>query len=184
MTQKPPFQDDELTVVWTPPEWVLEDEAAQGGDPPVEEAPAQQAAGFTESQRPDVEVEVRNVSSANALESQRRVFEIWTKNRVYLLNATMTCMEVIDLKTGTANLQHPFLGARLVGGQKKDSEANEISYPLPAPGSEAVFQKADPQTNRIRLSLTSPVMRVILHCQRVRVKTEEKDKAWGRLTGF
>lgn len=175
--------DEDATIVWTPPEWVLDEEAAQGGDRPEEIAPPAPQT-FTESPRPDVEVEVRNVSSANALESQRRVYEIWTRNRVYLLNAVMTCMEVIDLKTGTANTKHPFLGARLVGGQNKDQEANEISYPLPAPGSEAVFQKADPTTNRIRLSLTSPVVRVILHCQRVRVKAEEKDRAWGKITGF
>lgn len=187
----PPSWDDEATIVWSPPDWIDDtDEAThtltpEGGAPLAEptqrEAHAVEAPGRGEpQQRPAVEVEVRKMS-LEAARRMPRVYEIWTKNRVYSLDAALTCIEVIDLASGAARAQHPFVGARLVGGQLNTERTHEVSFPLPAIGSEAVFQKQD-HRNRIRLSVTSPVTRVILHMQRATVPQEQRDAAWGRIT--
>jgi len=130
-------------------------------------------------ERPDIEVDIRKVNGPAALGSIRRVFEVWTKNRVYILDAGMRCIEVIDLATGVTNKQHPFLGARCAGG--RDHEKSELSFPLPAPGSEAVFQKTE-SGNRIKLSVTSQVVRVMFHASRVRIKQDQADRVWGKIS--
>ncbi len=186
--------DDDPTVVWSP-EWAgggeettqveldkveeiePEPEPPLGHDATMESADSR---GPTQAHRPDVEVEVRKVSIDRA-NAQPVVYEIWTKNRVYNLDAQLICVEVIDLATGAPNDRHPFLTARLVGGQKQGPKETELSYPMPSPGSDAVFQKSN-EANKITLSTTSRVTRVILHVQRTIVTHKEKDGAWGRIT--
>lgn len=165
--EAPPSWDDEPTIVWSPPDWLPEDSDASAPEP---------------TERPLVEVDVRAISGAAAIGAHaRRAFEIWTGNRVYSLDGTLECIEVIDLATGRSNPNHPFLGARLVGGQTRSEQSNELSFPLPVPGSDAVFQKFDRQ-NRIRLSVTSRVTRVLLHVHRVTVTAGERDNTWSTLT--
>ncbi len=162
-------------MVWSPPDW--EPEAVEEVDA-VEVEPA----APEESQRATVEVEVRQISGTAALGNYaKRAYEIWTKNRVYGLDGGLECIEVIDLATGRSNPKHAFLGARLVGGQTRNGNQNELSFPLPTPGGEAVFQKLD-TNNRIKLSVTSRVTRVILHVHRVKVESAQRDGAWGKIT--
>ncbi len=188
-----PSWDDEPTVVWSPPEWIDDTEEATNtltpeipgltSEPTQRETPALELVperGLESAPRPALEVEVRKMS-LEAARRMPRVYEIWTKNRVYSLDATLVCIEVIDLASGAARTTHPFVGARLVGGQLASERAHEVSFPLPAIGSEAVFQKHD-QKSRIRLSVTSAVTRVILHMQRAVVPQEHRDAAWGRIT--
>jgi hypothetical protein len=165
------WEDDEpTTVIWAPPDWLPEEGEAATSEP------------LPTSERPAVEVDVRSISGAAAVGAHaRRAFEIWTRNRVYALDGTLECIEVIDLATGRSNPHHPFLGARLVGGQTRSEQSNELSFPLPVPGSDAVFQKFD-RHNRIRLSVTSRVTRVLLHVHRVMVTAGERDNAWSTLT--
>lgn len=174
---QPPAEDwddpDEHTVVWTPPEWV-EEEAASSSPAHAVPSPV----------RESIEVDVRTIPSETALAQQRkRVYEVWTRNRVYGVDAQMTCVEVTDLTTGRAEEQHPFLGARLVGGQSRDddSDVNVLTFPLPMPGHEAVFQRTD-ERHRIQLQVTSRVTRVVLHVQRVKVEASRRDHHWGRIT--
>jgi hypothetical protein len=172
----PRSSDDEPTVVWSPPDWDPEDDATR-----TESDPRSSRGSMPDSvPRPPVEVEVRKISP-QAVRQAQLAYEIWTKNRVYNIDATMLCIEVIDLATGRSNANHPFIGARLVGGQLRSGEASELSFPLPAPGSDAVFQKVD-EHSRIRLAVTSAVTRVILHVHRVDVRGPERDHAWGRIT--
>jgi hypothetical protein len=89
-------------------------------------------------------------------------------------------VEVIDLASGRSEKKHPFMGARLVGGQIRNESGNELTFPLPTPGSEAVFQALDSQ-NRVRLSITSRVTRVILHVQRVQVGVDQSDNTWNHI---
>ena len=133
------------------------------------------------AQRPLIEVEVRRISSANLLGKRTQcAYEIWTKNRVYGLDANLACIEVIDLASGRSEKKHPFIGARLVGGQNRTEAGNELTFPLPTPGAEAVFQAVD-ANKRVRLSITSRVTRVILHVQRVQVGTEQRDSTWDQI---
>lgn len=169
----PTTGNEEPGVVWSPPDWSPGDEAAAANprDSVPEIAP-----------RPQIEVEVRRLSGPAALGPHaRRTYEIWTKNRVYSVDSKLECVEVIDLATGRSDPNHAFLGARLAGGQTRHKKTNELTFPLPTVGSEAVFQKRDRQ-QRIRLSVTSQVTRVILHVHRVKVGTGERDGAWGKIT--
>jgi hypothetical protein len=163
----PSSWDDEPTrVEWAPPDF---DATIDDSAPALETIP-----------RPAVEVEDRRISPVGLRHAQH-AYEIWTKNRVYNLDARLECMGVIDLASGQNNAQHPFLGMRLVGGQSQGEEGTELSYPLPVPGSDAVFQKMD-KRGKIRLSVTSRVTRVILHVKRVKVQSQERDTAWGNIT--
>lgn len=128
--------------------------------------------------RPPVEVEIRRVSSAASVTRKAPpAFEIWTKNRVYALDSALKCIEVIDLASGRTESNHPFVGAQLVGGQIRVEDNNELTFPLPTPGAEAVFQHMD-AAGRPRLSLTSRVTRVLLHVQVVRVDERQRDDTW------
>lgn len=130
-------------------------------------------------ERPPVEVEVRKLSAAAAKRTPP-AYEVWTKNRVYALDATLVCVDVIDLATGQSDKKHPFFGGQLVGGQRRVNDNNELTFPLPTPGSEAVFQTFDAH-RRPRLVVTSKVTRVILHVQVVRVAEPQKDDTWGAI---
>jgi len=169
--------DDEPTIVWSPPDWDPEDATDAGKPPQQRDSQVPESAP-----RKEIEVEVRRLSGPAALGPHaRRTYEIWTRNRVYSVDSRLECVEVIDLATGQSDPNHAFLGARLVGGQLRDDGSNELTFPLPTPGSEAVFQKQDDQ-RRIRLSVTSRVTRVILHVHRVKVGSDERDGAWGQIT--
>lgn len=165
--------EEEATVVWTP-EWAGDESAPREATEPEEAQPVKS------EPRPDVELQVRKVPIERA-EASPVVYEIWTKNRVYNLDSRLRCFEVIDLATGTPNKKHAFIGAILVGGQRQTKKSTELSFPLPSPGSEAVFQKAN-EKNRIVLSTTSKVSRVMLHIQRTIVPVEQKDQTWGKIT--
>jgi hypothetical protein len=172
----PPTWDGESTAVIAQP--VFEDTAH---DKPAREQTPPGGAPAEVGERPVIEVEVRKISSANVLAKRTQcVYEIWTKHRVYSLDAGLACVEVIDLASGHSEKSHPFLGARLVGGQGRGASGTELTFPLPTPGSEAVFQAIDAQ-RRIRLSITSKVTRVILHVQRVQVGSEQRDSTWDKI---
>lgn len=169
----PPSWDDEPTIVWSPPDWDPEDGKAPEPSP-VAATPPENL----------IEVDVREIPSSVALGSYaRRAYEIWTKNRIYALNAQLECIEVIDLATGQSAPNHPFIGARAAGGQLRSERENSISFPLPVPGGEAVFQRRDAQS-RIRLSITSRVVRVVMHVHRVSIATTDRDGAWKRITRY
>jgi hypothetical protein len=132
--------------------------------------------------RSPVEIELHEVRTGPALDAHaHRVVEIWTRQRVYSLDSLLVCQEVIDLASGERKTNHPILGSRLVGGQTQSDEGAELVFPLPTPGTEAVFQKLDAK-GRMRLQITSRVARVILHVRRVRVDVDERDEAWSSLT--
>jgi hypothetical protein len=97
--------------------------------------------------------------------------EIFTKNRVYLVDSNLTCIEVIERMTGDANLAHPLLRSRLVGGQRKHEASLHQTKPFPVPGMEAMFAVGG------AAQTTSIVERVILH---VRVTTVLLDPATTR----
>jgi hypothetical protein len=148
------------------------------GRPTVPAAPRVETSPSEPPSRPAVEVEIRRVSSAASVTRKAPpAFEIWTKNRVYALDSALKCIEVIDLASGRTEKNHPFVGAHLVGGQVRVEDNNELTFPLPTPGAEAVFQHLD-AAGRPRLSLTSRVTRVLLHVQVVRVDERQRDDTW------
>ena len=48
-----------------------------------------------------------------------RALEVWTKNRVYGMDSSFNCIEVVDRATGKLDPHHPILGGRLGGGRKR-----------------------------------------------------------------
>ena len=131
---------------------------------------------------PLVEVEVTyERGSAPRAEPIRRAFEVWTQNNVYAVNSRMRCVEVRTLATGQPIPDHPFLGTRLVGGQIKGNDAMELSYPLPRPGSFAVFEGR--RGNRRQFSRTSAVERVALHLRIVTITGKNVIPTWEDIVG-
>lgn len=172
----PPTWDGESTAVIPQP--VFEEPAH---DPTPHDQTPPEGVPLAAPERPPIEVEVRRISSASVLGKRTQsAYEIWTKNRVYSLDANLCCVEVIDLASGRSEKKHPFIGATLVGGQLRTDAGTELTFPLPTPSSEAVFQTVDAH-KRVRLSITSRVTRVILHVQRVQVGTDQSDSTWDRI---
>lgn len=126
--------------------------------------------------KPLVEVEVlRERTRTPRPQAFPGCFEIWTQNHVYALDARMRCVEVRTPQSNELRAEHPFLGARLVGGQAQD-EAMEMSHPLPRPGSCAVFELK--KKNRRHFVRTSPVERVVLRLRIVTIADGADVPSW------
>jgi hypothetical protein len=129
------------------------------------------------SKTPLVEVEVSyERGSAPRTDSMKRVYEVWTNNHVYSLDSRMSCIEVRATVGNKIVSDHPFLGARLVGGQVQDENSVEMSYPLPRPGAFAVFESLRGQ--RRQFSRTSTVTRVVLRLRIVSVTEKNAVPSW------
>jgi hypothetical protein len=95
----------------------------------------------------------------------RAAYEIWTRNRVYLLDSALTCLEVTCRDTGLAEAGSRCRGAQLVGARRRLGDVVEFWRPLPVPGSVAIFSAAG-RSSSDSLA-TSTVERVVVR-QKVR----------------
>lgn len=111
-------------------------------------------------------------------DAPHRALEIWTQNRIYVVDSSLVCVEIRDRKTGKAETKHSVLGARLAGGQRQYGKTVHLSRPFPVPGTEAVFQR---EGKRSPAGVTSKVERVVL---RISVTTFviEQEGAWDDVT--
>lgn len=107
--------------------------------------------------------------------------EIWTRNTIYALDSRLVCIAVVDQNTRRTHPDHALIGARLVGGQRRDGEAMELSHPFPRPGSEAVFEQA--KGRQVRFSQTSTVTRVVLRLRVLTVASDNLLPTWEEITG-
>ncbi len=113
-----------------------------------------------------------------------RAIEIWTQNRIYGVEATMRCTEVVDRATGARQVDHPILGSSLLGGQKRDDAGSisSVCVPYPEPGTVAVFSAR--VGDRMKISETSTVTRVVLRQHRVDLpKSTDAASPWETLAG-
>lgn len=134
----------------------------------------------TPGSQPMVEVEVRyEHGPAPTSLPERRVIEIWTQNSVYALDTRMRCIAVRAPSSEAPIDDHPFVGTRLVGGQWQSEDGVELSYPLPRPGSCAVFEGQ--RGNKRRFSRTSAVERVVLRLQVFAVTGSGRMPSWAEL---
>lgn len=164
--------------------------AGSPGEPvPVPKVPA--ASRVPESPRPTmqdlhdqtplVEIEVvHQHGPAPHTEQTARTVEIWTQNRIYTMDPSMICIRVADRPGLEPNPEHPFLGHRLVGGQRRQGDSMELSYPFPRPGTEAVFEHNGGRLGHF--SRTSTVTRVILRLHMVTVSPSVVAPTWAELT--
>ena len=119
-------------------------------------------------------------ADARAATARYRMLEVWTRNRVYIVDSALECIEVLDRRTGTPEATHSLIGATLVGGQRKYMHTMHISRPFPVPGTEAIFVR--PGKRAQPSGLTSKVERVVLHVHIASVAMNEDANAWDDVT--
>ena len=127
---------------------------------PVDRRPDSAPAGARgRTQMLDIEVTHEHGPAPRA-DPTRHAYEIWTQNHIYMLDSRLTCLEVRSRSEAGHKHDHPLVGSRLVGGQLQQNESIEMSYPLPRPGSLAVFEVK--KGKRRQYPRTSLVERVIV----------------------
>jgi hypothetical protein len=132
---------------------------------------------------PLVEIEViHEHGPAPSTDRPWRTVEVWTRNRIYVLDSHMVCIEVSDRLTRSSVGDHPFMGMRLVGGQHREGESIELSFPFPRPGTEAVFEKPGAPKGG-SFSRTSAVTRVVLRLHIVTVAPNYVVPTWEQVSG-
>jgi hypothetical protein len=104
-----------------------------------------------------------------------RAAEIWTKRRVYGLDSTFKCFEILDRETGRPALSNERLGARLGGGRLREKEVVKFSYPYPLPGMEAMFMKGK------KHGYTSAVERMIVRIRVLHTSADEALPTWDEI---
>lgn len=137
------------------------------------------------SAKPEGEIEIEYVeqSGVDAHKNEAwTLFEIWTRNRVYHIDASLQCIAVVTRSTGRAEAAHPLRGARLTGGERRNKSSHlvDIYFPLPSPGTEAVFRS---DAKKGQFARTSTIERVVLRVRRVRVNTVAEGHAWDEMLG-
>lgn len=150
--------------------------AMSAGTPPTPES-SQPA-----SNRPGLEVQVHRAEGApQPIERlSRRFLELWTRNSVYVLDVSLSCIRVYHPESRQQEEGHPFIGARLVGGQRNKDGVVEMSYPIPQPGSGAVFESTRAQKRLF--TRTSAVERVVLHTSVISIADERRAPSWEVIT--
>jgi hypothetical protein len=101
-----------------------------------------------------------------------RAAEIWTKRRIYGLDSTFKCIEILDRASGRPEPTHELLGARLGGGRQREKETVKFSYPLPLPGMEAMF------TKNKKHGYTSAVERMIVRIRVLHTSPDDASPSW------
>ncbi len=143
--------------------------------------PGTQPARSLQDDTPLVEIEVVHRHGASPrVDSPAQTLEVWTQNRIYTMDPSNVCVRVVDRQTERDVTDHPFLGFKLVGGQHRDGESFEISFPFPRPGTEAVFEH--PHSRAGNFSRTSTVMRVVLRLHVVTVRPNVLVPTWSEIT--
>lgn len=126
---------------------------------------------------PMLEVEVvHRHGPAPRMDRRAPIVEVWTQRHVYTVDAAMVCTGVAEIESGAPVAGHAFIGQRLVGGQHRDGETFQLSYPFPRPGTEAVFEKGD--AKQAAFSHTSTVTRVVLRLHVVTVAPTVVTPTW------
>src|SRR4051794_14563013 len=101
-----------------------------------------------------------------------RAAEVWTKRRVYGLDSTFRCVEILDRQTGRPEPTHEMLGARLGGGRMREKDMVRFSYPLPLPGMEAMFTKGK------KHGYTSAVEKMVVRVRVLHTSADEAAPSW------
>ena len=134
-------------------------------------------------ERPNLGLEAERVEEPPSLSATDRwcALEIWTKNRIYQVDITMTCIGVRRRDTGLPDERSECVGARLGGGQLKRGDVAELCHPLPMPGTEAVFELTEGA--RKKFLATSLVERVVMRIGVVQVEPPKAEPTWQEITG-
>lgn len=143
-------------------------------------APPAAAAERPKTRMVDIEVTHERGPAPNA-DPIRHAYELWTQNHIYFLDARLVCLEVRSRTETRVLHDHPLVGARMVGGQVHGADSVEMSYPLPRPGSLAVFEAR--KGKRRQYPHTSPVERVVLRLHISTVTGPGDVPTWDEIAG-
>jgi hypothetical protein len=102
-----------------------------------------------------------------------------TKNNEYDLDWSMRCFRVASRESGVEIQGHRLIGAVLTGGQFKDGDRLELTYPLPRPGVAAVFEVPGDDADYVT---TSEVLRVVLRMRVLSVSEQAAQPQWTELS--
>jgi len=179
------FSEDEATVVQHPPAGFApgskrsQPPPARASEPPPAKGLAK---GPANARAPGIEIEYVLESRGSTFSAAWPMLEIWTRNRIYYVDASMVCVQV-TARDGTLEPNHSLRGARLTGGERRQRDGSdaEIYFPFPLPGTEAVFRSAGKRNGSF--GRTSTIERVILKARKMRVGPEESDSSWKEITG-
>lgn len=151
--------------------------------PAVEAMPASPGQATVSKKAPPIEIEYIRESDPSISPSAAVVLEIWTRNRIYHVDANLQCVAVVNRSTGAPEEHHTLKGTRLTGGQRRSRStmAIEIVVPFPVPGTEAVFKHT--AKRGAQYGQTSTVERVILRVRKIVVGTAGAEPAWDEITG-
>jgi hypothetical protein len=141
--------------------------SAPARDAGVDAAPEQRSLGSG--------VELFVIDESQPPRGQRkpwRAAEVWTKRRIYGLDSTFKCVEILDRETGRPESSHDMLGARLGGGRLREADTVRFAYPLPLPGMEAMFMKGK------KHGYTSAVERMIVRIRVLRTSVDDTLPTW------
>jgi hypothetical protein len=127
-----------------------------------------------------IEVAIVREHGVSKTPGQWRAYEVWTGNRVYAVDGHMTCFGVMDRATGKPDPNHAFIGARLMGGEKRDDGALQLAFPLPTPGTEAVFQLKS--GTKGRYGHTSRVEKVVVRIRVTMAQLDNPESMWEEIT--
>jgi hypothetical protein len=119
---------------------------------------------------------IRDRSSAKKRRGVWRAYEVWTRNRIYGIDATFRCHVVLDRRSGALEDQNPCTGLRLGGGRTKVAAGTRVSYPFPLVGMEAMF------TDGKRQIYTSRVERFVIRVREMQTKTDDSP-SWEDIAG-
>lgn len=128
---------------------------------------------------PSVHVEVvrEQADDAKVAATDWRAFEVWTKNRVYGLDTSMLCIQVLDRSTGHIDAHHKLLGYRLGGGRLRDGSATRYAYPFPLAGMDGMFTRSG------RSAFTSRIERLVVRIRELHATTDIEPARWDDLVG-
>lgn len=130
---------------------------------------------------PAVEVElVHEVRRPPAVERTWAMLEVWTQNRVYMIDTNFKCIEVVDIATQKPVHDHGLLGARLLGGQHNNENETFLSHPFPRPGTEAVFEQPRPSEG-VMFSHSSTVTRCVLRLRQLTILSGGENQSWDQI---
>ena len=116
---------------------------------------------------------VREQATGATIHSNRwRAFEMWTKNRVYGLDQSMRCVEVLDRRSGRIDEQNKVLGYRLGGGRSREGDDVRYAYPFPLAGMEGMLSRDDRQV------FTSRIERFVIRIRDLRARSDVPFSSW------
>lgn len=126
------------------------------------------------SSDPGIQIAVvrERAESMNINPNKWRAFEVWTKNRVYGLDQTLACIEVLDRRTGRVDAESKAIGYRLGGGRLREASGVRYAYPFPLAGMEGMLGQDQRQI------FTSRIERFVIRIRDLRARGDLKFASW------